>query len=287
MAPVPPPACEAADSKDRSAADNDTATDPCPESPMPSCQALLPVHRFLVCTEPRTARPSPPASRCCTTDSVHQSCRRAASAPALLQLPAPRTKPVNCSNQQTSPPPQSSRSENAPIHSSATAPLICLKFAEIIHLNHANRRPHPTPSQIGRPQNLRHTSPHRAIPHSSVTQTVPLRSEPLSIRYAFGQRPVLSLIPIHVPLPLRSPRVIAAISVGVVTAVGVASYLMRRRKPTAEDLERERRDLLARSGRITDGTIMDTMVDTMIRDTRNSSADPSEATTPPNGSAPT
>jgi len=98
---------------------------------------------------------------------------------------------------------------------------------------------------------------------------------------------VLSLIPIHVPLPLRSPRVIAAISVGVVTAVGVASYLMRRRKPTAEELERERRDLLARSGRITDGTIMDTMVDTMIRDTRNSSADPSEATTPPNGSAPT
>ena len=35
---------------------------------------------------------------------------------------------------------------------------------------------------------------------------------------------------------------------------------MTRRKPTAEEIERERRDLLARSGRITDGTIMDTMI---------------------------
>ncbi len=78
--------------------------------------------------------------------------------------------------------------------------------------------------------------------------------------YAFGQRLVFSLNPIHLSLSLRSPRVIAAIGVGVVTAIGVASYVLTRRKPTAEEIERERRDLLARSGRITDGTIMDTMV---------------------------
>ncbi len=78
--------------------------------------------------------------------------------------------------------------------------------------------------------------------------------------YASGHRPVFSSTPIHLALSLRSPRVITAIGVGVATAVGVASYVMMRRTPPAEEVERERRDLLARSGRITDGTIMDTMI---------------------------
>jgi hypothetical protein len=101
--------------------------------------------------------------------------------------------------------------------------------------------------------------------------------------YAFGQRPVFFLIPIHVLPLLRSPRVIAAISVSVVAAAGVASYVLTRRKPTPEEIERERRDLLARSGRITDGTIMDTM----IMETRNAAAQASETSTQPDGSAPT
>jgi hypothetical protein len=101
--------------------------------------------------------------------------------------------------------------------------------------------------------------------------------------YAFGQRPVFSLIPIHLPLPLRSPRVIAAIGVGVVTAIGVASYVLTRRKPTAEEMERERRDQLARSGRITDGTIMDTM----IMETRTAESESSEPLAEPEGSVPT
>jgi hypothetical protein len=101
--------------------------------------------------------------------------------------------------------------------------------------------------------------------------------------YAFGQRPVFSLIPIHVPLSLRSPRVLAAIGVGVVTAAGVASYIMTRRKPTAEEIERERRDLLARSGRITDGTIMDTM----IMEARTAESKSSEPLAEPEGSVPT
>jgi hypothetical protein len=71
---------------------------------------------------------------------------------------------------------------------------------------------------------------------------------------------VLSLTPIHLPLLLRSPRVVTAISAGVAIAIGVTTYLLTRRKPTAEEVERERRELLARSGRITDGTIMDTMI---------------------------
>jgi hypothetical protein len=71
---------------------------------------------------------------------------------------------------------------------------------------------------------------------------------------------VFSLIPSHVSLFLRSPRVFIAIGATVAAAIGVASYVLTRRKPTAEELERERRDLLARTGRITDGTIMDTMI---------------------------
>jgi hypothetical protein len=101
--------------------------------------------------------------------------------------------------------------------------------------------------------------------------------------YAFGQRPVLSLIPIHVPLPLRSPRVLAAIGVGIVTAASIASYVLTRRKPTAEEIERERRDLLARAGRITDGTIMDTM----IMEARTAESKSSEPLAEPEGSVPT
>jgi len=78
---------------------------------------------------------------------------------------------------------------------------------------------------------------------------------------------VLSLTPIHLSLLLRSQRVLTAIGAGAVVAIGVATYLLTRRKPTAEEIERERRELLARSGRITDGTIMDTMV----TETRNAS----------------
>lgn len=71
---------------------------------------------------------------------------------------------------------------------------------------------------------------------------------------------MLSLTPIHLPLLLRSPRVVTVIGAGVAIAIGVTTYLLTRRKPTAEEIERERRELLARSGRITDGTIMDTMI---------------------------
>jgi hypothetical protein len=69
-----------------------------------------------------------------------------------------------------------------------------------------------------------------------------------------------SLNPTHLPVYLRSPRVIATACAAVVAAASAAIYLLTRHKPSAEELERERRDLLARAGRITDGTIMDTMV---------------------------
>ena len=101
--------------------------------------------------------------------------------------------------------------------------------------------------------------------------------------YAFRQKPVFLLIPIHVPLPLRSPRVLTAIGVGVAAAVAMASYVLTRRKPTAEEMERERRDLLALSGRITDGTIMDTMV----MEARDADLSVPETIAAPGGAAPT
>ena len=78
--------------------------------------------------------------------------------------------------------------------------------------------------------------------------------------YSLEQMAMLSLIPIHLPLSLHSPRVITTIGFSVAVGVGIASYFFSRRKLTAEEIERERRELLASSGRITDGTIMDTMI---------------------------
>jgi len=71
---------------------------------------------------------------------------------------------------------------------------------------------------------------------------------------------MFSLIPSDLPLSLRSPRTLAILGCATVSAIGMAVYLLKRKRPTPEELERDRRDLLAHTGRITDGTIMDTMV---------------------------
>ena len=71
---------------------------------------------------------------------------------------------------------------------------------------------------------------------------------------------MFSLIPSDLPLSLRSPRTLAILGCAAASAIGMAVYLLQRKRPTPEELERERRDLLAHTGRITDGTIMDTMV---------------------------
>jgi hypothetical protein len=45
--------------------------------------------------------------------------------------------------------------------------------------------------------------------------------------------------------------------VSTVAAAAAATYILTRKKPTPEELERQRRDQLATMGRITDGTITD------------------------------
>ncbi|HUB20254.1 MAG TPA: DUF3592 domain-containing protein [Acidobacteriaceae bacterium] len=56
---------------------------------------------------------------------------------------------------------------------------------------------------------------------------------------------------------LHDPRVIGTIAGVVVCIGGVTAWLLLRRRPTAEEIERERRAQLVRSGRIIDGTILD------------------------------
>jgi hypothetical protein len=56
---------------------------------------------------------------------------------------------------------------------------------------------------------------------------------------------------------LHDPRVIGTVAGAVLCIGAVTTWLILRRRPTAEEIERERRALLVRSGRIIDGTILD------------------------------
>jgi len=58
-------------------------------------------------------------------------------------------------------------------------------------------------------------------------------------------------------LSLRDPHVYGTIAAAVVCIGAVTSWLLLRRRPSAEEIERERRAQLVRSGRIIDGTILD------------------------------
>ncbi|HLJ78628.1 MAG TPA: DUF3592 domain-containing protein [Acidobacteriaceae bacterium] len=56
---------------------------------------------------------------------------------------------------------------------------------------------------------------------------------------------------------LRDPHVFGTVAVCVAAVGGAVAWLKLRRKPTPEEIERERRAQLVRSGRIIDGTILD------------------------------
>ena len=68
---------------------------------------------------------------------------------------------------------------------------------------------------------------------------------------------MFSPIPSQLLLTFRSPRNITAVVLGTAAAAGVAWYFLKRPRPTPEEIERNRRDLLATTGRITDGSITD------------------------------
>jgi len=58
-------------------------------------------------------------------------------------------------------------------------------------------------------------------------------------------------------LSLRDPHVYGSIAAAVVCISAVTTWLVMRRRPSAEEIERERRAQLVRTGRIMDGTILD------------------------------
>jgi hypothetical protein len=60
-----------------------------------------------------------------------------------------------------------------------------------------------------------------------------------------------------VSLSLRDPQVLGTLAASVLCIGGVAAWLALRRRPSPEEIERERRANLVRTGRIKDGTILD------------------------------
>ncbi|HYK38312.1 hypothetical protein [Alloacidobacterium sp.] len=56
---------------------------------------------------------------------------------------------------------------------------------------------------------------------------------------------------------LRDPQVIGTLAAAGLCLGGVAIYYALRKKPTAEEIERQRRAYLVQTGRIIDGTLLD------------------------------
>ncbi|HEX3435252.1 MAG TPA: hypothetical protein VHT24_00680 [Pseudacidobacterium sp.] len=56
---------------------------------------------------------------------------------------------------------------------------------------------------------------------------------------------------------LRDPEVIGTLTVAGLCLSGAALYFMMRKKPSADEMERERRSYLVSTGRIIDGTLLD------------------------------
>ena len=59
-------------------------------------------------------------------------------------------------------------------------------------------------------------------------------------------------------ISLRDPQVLGALAAAGLCAGGVVAWLRMRKRPTEEELERQRRQYLVKVGRIMDGTILDT-----------------------------
>jgi len=58
-------------------------------------------------------------------------------------------------------------------------------------------------------------------------------------------------------LSLREPEVLGILAAAALCLGGIAYYMSRRKRPTPEELERERRLTLVKTGRIIDGTVID------------------------------
>ena len=59
-----------------------------------------------------------------------------------------------------------------------------------------------------------------------------------------------------IQIPLRDWQ-IAGVAAGVAVAAGAALWLLTRKRPTPDEIERERRNLLVNFGRVVDGSLID------------------------------
>ena len=77
-------------------------------------------------------------------------------------------------------------------------------------------------------------------------------------RYVMLSRAMLTSLTSQLGVVLRSPKILTGVAFTLAAAAAIASYTLTRKKPSAEELERERRELLASTGRIVDGSITET-----------------------------
>ena len=69
---------------------------------------------------------------------------------------------------------------------------------------------------------------------------------------------MFSSIPSQLGIAFRSPKILTGIAFTLAAIAAATSYAMTRKQLSAEEMERERRDLLASTGRIVDGSITET-----------------------------
>lgn len=69
---------------------------------------------------------------------------------------------------------------------------------------------------------------------------------------------MISYLSSQLGIALRSPKILAGVAFTLAATAAVTSYSLTRKKLSAEELERERRELLAATGRIVDGSITET-----------------------------
>ena len=90
---------------------------------------------------------------------------------------------------------------------------------------------------------------------------------------------VFSNITAHVPQLLRSPRNLTVLGFAIAAAASITSYLLTRKRLTEAEREQLRREHLALTGRITDGSITETHW--LADPTSESGTAPQSNTSPP------
>ncbi len=69
---------------------------------------------------------------------------------------------------------------------------------------------------------------------------------------------IFTSVPVHLGIVFRSPKVLTGVAFTLAALAAATSYALTRKTPSAEEIERERRELLAATGRIVDGSITET-----------------------------